>query len=82
MHRGREAFQELDYGEAFGALTKLAIEVEEAEQFPEVTARAFQTAVSGRHGPVVVALPEDVLADTADVEDAAQFAGARSARAQ
>jgi acetolactate synthase I/II/III large subunit len=78
-HRGREAFQELDYGEAFGALTKLAIEVEEAEQFPEVTARAFQTAVSGRPGPVVVALPEDVLADTADVEDAAQFAGARSA---
>src|SRR5438132_13035457 len=36
-HRGREAFQELDYGAAFGAMTKLAIEVEEAGQFPEVT---------------------------------------------
>jgi acetolactate synthase I/II/III large subunit len=78
-HRGREAFQELDYTDAFGALTKLAIEVEEAEQFPEVTARAFQTAVSGRPGPVVVALPEDVLSDAADVEDAAQFSPPRAA---
>ena len=78
-HRGREAFQELDYGAAFGALTKLAIEVEAAEQFPEMTARVFRTAVSGRPGPVVVALPEDVLSETADVEDAAQFSAARAA---
>jgi acetolactate synthase-1/2/3 large subunit len=78
-HRGREAFQELDYGDAFGTMTKLAIEVEEAEQFPEVTARAFQTAVSGRPGPVVVALPENVLSDVADVEDAAQFSPAHGA---
>jgi acetolactate synthase I/II/III large subunit len=78
-HRGREAFQELDYPAAFGAITKLAIEVEAAEQFPEITARAFQTAVSGRPGPVVVALPEDVLSETAAVEDAAQFSPARAA---
>ena len=78
-HRGREAFQELDYAAAFGALTKLAIEVEEPEQFPELTARAFQTAASGRPGPVVVALPEDVLSDSADVQDAAQFSRARAA---
>jgi acetolactate synthase-1/2/3 large subunit len=78
-HRGREAFQELDYAAAFGALTKLAIDVEEPEQFPELTARAFQTAVSGRPGPVVVALPEDVLSATADVQDAAQFSRARAA---
>jgi acetolactate synthase-1/2/3 large subunit len=78
-HRGREAFQELDYAAAFGAFTKLAIEVEEPEQFPELTAHAFQTAVSGRPGPVVVALPEDVLSATADVEDAAQFSPARAA---
>jgi acetolactate synthase I/II/III large subunit len=78
-HRGREAFQELDYAAAFGAFTKLAIEVEEPEQFPELTARAFHTAVSGRPGPVVVALPEDVLSDSADVQDAAQFARARAA---
>jgi len=78
-HRGREAFQELDYGAAFGALTKLAIEVEAAEQVPEITARVLRTAVSGRPGPVVVALPEDVLSETADVEDAAQFSAARAA---
>src|SRR2546430_12427755 len=52
-------FRSLDYAAVFGAITKLAIEVEEAEQFPELTARAFQTAVSGRPGPVVVALPEE-----------------------
>jgi acetolactate synthase-1/2/3 large subunit len=60
-------------------MTKLAIEVEEAEQFPEITARAFRTAVSGRPGPIVIALPEDVLSETADVEDATQFSPARSA---
>jgi acetolactate synthase I/II/III large subunit len=69
-HRGREAFQELDYGAAFGAYTKLAVEVEEARVFPELTARAFRTAAWGRPGPVVVALPEDVLSAEADVEDA------------
>lgn len=78
-HRGREAFQELDYASAFGTMTKLAVEVEEAEQFPEIAARAFQTAVSGRPGPVVVALPENVLSEGADVEDATEFSPARAA---
>jgi acetolactate synthase I/II/III large subunit len=78
-HRGREAFQELDYQDVFGAITKLAIEVEEAEQFPEIMARAFQTAVAGRPGPVVAALPEDVLSETADVEDATEFSHPRAA---
>jgi acetolactate synthase I/II/III large subunit len=78
-HRGREAFQELDYQDVFGAITKLAIEVEQAEQFPEIMARAFQTAVAGRPGPVVVALPEDVLSETADVEDATEFLHPRAA---
>jgi acetolactate synthase I/II/III large subunit len=78
-HRGREAFQELDYHDSFGAFTKLAIEVESAEQFPEIMARAFQAAVAGRPGPVVVALPEDVLSETADVEDATAFSLPRSA---
>lgn len=80
-HRGREAFQELDYGKAFAAMTKLAVEVDEADQFPEVVTRAFQTAVSGRPGPVVVALPEDVLSEAADVKDAARFSPARAAPA-
>jgi acetolactate synthase-1/2/3 large subunit len=78
-HRGREAFQELDYGRFFGALTKLAIEVEEPEQFPEVTARAFHVASSGRPGPAVVSLPEDVLSERAEVEDAAPYSAARAA---
>jgi acetolactate synthase-1/2/3 large subunit len=69
-HRGREAFQELDYGGAFGAITKLAVEAEAPDQFPELAARAFEMAASGRAGPVVVAMPEDVLAAEADVEDA------------
>jgi acetolactate synthase-1/2/3 large subunit len=78
-HRGREAFQELDYGDAFGAMTKLAIEAEAPEQFPDIAARAFQTALSGRRGPVVVAMPEDVLAAEADVEDATPHAVAGAA---
>ena len=69
-HRGREAFQELDYADAFAAVTKLAIEVDVPERFPEVSATAFQTALAGRPGPVIVAMPEDVLAAEADVADA------------
>jgi acetolactate synthase I/II/III large subunit len=73
-HRGREAFQELDYGDAFGAITKLAVEAEAPYQFPELAARAFEMALSGRAGPVVMAMPEDVLAAEADVEDATPHA--------
>ncbi len=69
-HRGREAFQELDYPAAFGAYTKHAVEVERPDAFPETVARAFHAAASGRPGPVVVALPEDVLAAESDVDDA------------
>jgi acetolactate synthase-1/2/3 large subunit len=78
-HRGREAFQELDYGDAFGAMTKLAVEAEAPEQFPELAARAFEMAVSGRAGPVVMTMPEDVLAAEADVEDATPHAVATAA---
>jgi acetolactate synthase-1/2/3 large subunit len=73
-HRGREAFQELDYGHAFGAITKLAVEAEAPDQFPELAANAFRAALSGRPGPAVVAMPEDVLAAEADVEDATPHA--------
>lgn len=78
-HRGREAFQELDYEAAFGSVAKLVVEVEEPARFPEVAARAFQTAASGRPGPVVVALPEDVLSLEADVDDAEPYASVRAA---
>jgi acetolactate synthase I/II/III large subunit len=78
-HRGREAFQELDYADAFGAYTKLALEVDDAAACPELTAHAFHVAASGRPGPVVVALPEDVLSAEADVDDASPVAPDRGA---
>jgi acetolactate synthase I/II/III large subunit len=68
--RGREAWQEIDYGETFAGIAKAAWEVESAERIPEHIARAYETALSGRPGPVVLALPEDVLSEEADVEDA------------
>jgi acetolactate synthase-1/2/3 large subunit len=69
--RGREAFQEVDYGQLFGSLAKWVIEVRAADRLPEYVARAFEVAITGRPGPVVVALPEDVLAETSEVGDAA-----------
>jgi len=59
--RGREAFQELDYAAVFGTMAKLALEIDAPDRVPEIVARAFATAVNGRAGPVVVALPEDML---------------------
>ncbi len=67
---GREGFQEVDYRAMFGPLAKWATQVEEAARLPEVLARAFAVATSGRPGPVVVALPEDMLAEEAEAEDA------------
>jgi len=66
---GREAFQELDYRQVFAPIAKWATQVEEAARLPEVIARAFSLACSGRPGPVVVALPEDMLSEPADVPD-------------
>jgi acetolactate synthase-1/2/3 large subunit len=60
-HKGREAFQEVDYRAFFGPLAKWATEIESTDRIPEIIARAWKTATSGRPGPVVVALPEDVL---------------------
>lgn len=60
--RGREAFQELDYRAVFGTLAKWVVEIDDAARIPEILARAWTTARTGRPGPVVIALPEDVLA--------------------
>ncbi|HEY2637599.1 MAG TPA: thiamine pyrophosphate-dependent enzyme, partial [Solirubrobacteraceae bacterium] len=68
---GREGFQELDYREVFGGLAKWATQIDDAARIPETIARAWATALSGRPGPVVVALPEDMLTDEVDVADAA-----------
>ena len=62
-HRGREAFQEIDYEQMFGRMAKWVFEIDRAERIPELVARAFETALAGRPGPVVLALPEDMLAD-------------------
>jgi acetolactate synthase I/II/III large subunit len=67
---GREAFQELDYRAVFGGLAKWATQIDDAERVPELMARAFAVATSGRPGPVVIALPEDMLTDEVDVPDA------------
>jgi acetolactate synthase I/II/III large subunit len=67
--RGREAWQELDYAQVFGGIAKAAWEIDSAERIPEHMAEAFSTALSGRPGPVVLSLPEDVLAEGADVGD-------------
>jgi acetolactate synthase-1/2/3 large subunit len=59
--RGRGAFQEVDYRQVFGGLAKWAVEIEQADRTVEIVERAFATALQGRMGPVVVALPEDIL---------------------
>jgi len=71
--RGREAFQELDYRAVFGTMAKWATEIDDPSRIPEIVSRAFHTACNGRPGPVVIALPEDMLRDRVSVADAAAF---------
>jgi acetolactate synthase-1/2/3 large subunit len=70
--REREAFQEVNYKQFFGGMAKWVVEVDDPARFPELIARAFRVAMQGRPGPVVVALPEDVLVEEAEVADAAR----------
>ncbi|VFR34072.1 Acetolactate synthase large subunit [plant metagenome] len=67
--REREAFQEMDYRAVFGTQAKWVTEIDDADRIPELISRAFHVASSGRPGPVVIALPEDMLTDTATVAD-------------
>lgn len=66
----REAFQEIDYRRMFGPLTKWVTQIDRADRVPEYVARAFQVATSGRAGPVVLALPEDMQSVKTDAPDA------------
>ena len=68
-HRDRGAFQEIDYRQVFGGLAKWAAEVDQTARLPEYIARAFTVATSGRPGPVVLALPEDMLSARVVVPD-------------
>ncbi len=61
--RDREAFQEIDYRAFFGTVAKWAVEIDDPARVPEIVSRAFHVAMSGRPGPVVVALPEDMLTE-------------------
>jgi acetolactate synthase-1/2/3 large subunit len=65
----REAFQEIDYRRMFGQMAKWVASIDRADRVPEYVSHAFHCAMSGRKGPVVLALPEDVLVATASVPD-------------
>lgn len=72
-HLEREAFQEIDYRAMFGSTAKWVSQVDDPRRVPELVSRAFHLAVSGRPGPVVLALPEDMLAEICDVADARPY---------
>ncbi len=65
--RGREAGQEIDYGQFFGSIAKWVIEINDPKQIPRIMSRAFHLARTGRPGPVVVALPRDVTEADTDI---------------
>ncbi len=67
--RDREGFQEVDFTAMFTPLAKLVLRIDDARRIPEYVARAYSAAMSGRPGPVVIALPEDMLCDMVDAVD-------------
>jgi len=67
----RETFQEVDYRAMFGGIAKWTAQIDHTDRIPEYVARAFQTATSGRPGPVVLALPENILSAVSDAPDRA-----------
>ena len=75
--REREAFQELDYRAVFGTMAKWVTEIDDPARIPEIVSRAFYTACNGRPGPVVIALPEDMLVERVAVPDAPAFSRLR-----
>ncbi|WP_439362025.1 thiamine pyrophosphate-binding protein [Bradyrhizobium sp. DASA03007] len=70
---GREAWQEVEFRQMFGGMAKWVVEIDRADRIPELVSRAFHVAVSGRPGPVVVSLPEDMLAEEAVAENARPY---------
>lgn len=67
--RDREGFQEVDFGAMFAPLAKQVLRIDDAARIPEYVARAYATAMNGRPGPVVIAIPEDMLCDVAQAVD-------------
>ena len=74
----REAFQEIDYRRMFNPMAKWVAQIDRADRIPELVARAFSVATAGRPGPVVLALPEDMLVEEADVADAVRYTRVRT----
>jgi acetolactate synthase-1/2/3 large subunit len=70
---GREAFQEIDYGQMYGGIAKWVAQIDDPARIPEFMSRAFHLATSGRPGPVVLALPEDMLRERAAASDAEPY---------
>jgi acetolactate synthase-1/2/3 large subunit len=70
---GREAFQEIDFRAMFGPIAKWVAQIDDPRRIPELVGRAFGLAVSGRPGPVVLALPEDMLTEACETPDAAPY---------
>lgn len=77
--RGREAFQEFDMAQMYGSLSKWAEVIDSAERIPEYVARAFHVATSGRPGPVVLGLPEDILFGEVEKKETKIIAAVKSA---
>ncbi len=73
----REAFQEMDYRRMYGQMAKWAAQIDRVERIPEYVSHAFHTAMAGRPGPVVLALPEDTLFAQAAVADVPHFHAVR-----
>jgi len=71
--REREAFQEVDYRAFYSPIAKWATEIDDPARIPEIVTRAFSVATSGRPGPVVISLPEDMLTETADAPAALPY---------
>src|SRR5499425_2379868 len=69
----REAFQEVDFRRMFGPLAKWVAQIDHAARIPELVNQAFHRAVNGRPGPVVLALPEDMLTEHAAIADAGSW---------
>jgi acetolactate synthase-1/2/3 large subunit len=77
--RGRGGFQEIDCGKVFGSIAKWVVSLDTIDRIPETIARAVRIAESGRPGPVVVEMPENVLSELSDVDDVQPVAPLRAA---
>ncbi len=77
--RDREAFQEVDLRQMYAPLAKWAAQIDDARRIPEYASRAFYTATAGRPGPVVLALPEDMLSEEVETADAAAYTRVQTA---